>query len=136
MFRTLTLNPSLDAFHRVPRLAKGRVLRVPEPLLVAGGKGVNVARHLARLGGRGTVVAHCLLGGTSGERFLRLAKAEAGLQIEAPLHKGETRTNLSIAETEGVGEFKLNAAGPRWPGATWMPASGSSWSRSRGGTWR
>lgn len=117
MFRTLTLNPSLDAEYRVPRMKAGRVLRVGEPRVAAGGKGLNVARHLARLGGSRCVTAHCLLGGATGERILQRAQAE-GLLLVPTRHRAESRTNLLIAESQGRREFKLNAAGPTIPRRT------------------
>ncbi len=114
MFHTLTLNPSLDVFHEVPRLPPGRVVRTGEPRIVAGGKGINVARRLCELAGPGSVVAHCLAGGHTGARLLDILAAE-GIPVNATRFPGEMRENLHLRVSPSGREFKINPAGPRVP---------------------
>lgn len=50
MILTVTPNPAIDVTYRVHRLDLGSVHRVREVVTRAGGKGLNVARVLHRLG--------------------------------------------------------------------------------------
>jgi fructose-1-phosphate kinase PfkB-like protein len=86
---TVTANPLLD--HLVPGLpVAGQVLRVPRIARIAGGKGVNVARVLARHGHQ--VVATGFAGGSEGTLFSELVAADgiepAFLATTAPLRVG------------------------------------------------
>lgn len=64
---TVTLNPAIDQTLSIPGFAAGQVNRVGESRSDAGGKGINVARFLAALGGE--VVATGFLGDENPELF-------------------------------------------------------------------
>lgn len=70
---TVTPNPMLDRIARAPWTA-GKVTRVPRFDAVAGGKGINVARVLARHGHQ--VAALGFAGGDEGRRFAALVEAD------------------------------------------------------------
>jgi fructose-1-phosphate kinase PfkB-like protein len=70
---------------------------------VAGGKGLNVARAAARLGG--DVRAAALLGGHAG-RWIADELAAEGVDLYAAWTEAETRSSLSVAGAdEGLTEF-------------------------------
>ncbi|MEU5263776.1 PfkB family carbohydrate kinase [Amycolatopsis sp. NPDC021455] len=54
---TVTLNPAIDVTYRVDVLRPGETVRVPDVRSRAGGKGVNVAAVVRRLGGESLVLA-------------------------------------------------------------------------------
>ena len=64
MIVTVTLNAALDRTVTVPNFQRGHRHRASDSLTLAGGKGINVARALKRMGV--PVVATGLAGGRSG----------------------------------------------------------------------
>lgn len=99
MIVTVTPNPALDVTYRVPRLRPGAVHRVSEVRERAGGKGVNVARVLSRLGEPVTVTGLC--GGPTGSR-LRTELAGAGLVDELVEALPDVRRTLVVHGDDGV----------------------------------
>jgi len=79
MILTITLNPALDKSFAVERLEPDHKLRCPNPVVEAGGGGINVARGIRRLGG--PAEAFLLSGGRNGNHLLQLVAAEG-----IPLH--------------------------------------------------
>lgn len=110
MILTVTLNPSVDRLIYVKQLVlhdTNRILRIEEDV---GGKGVNVARVLRRLGV--PVVATGFLGGRTG-RYVQHELTEIdGVQCEFVWVRGETRTNLAVQEENGSPPTALNERGP------------------------
>jgi tagatose 6-phosphate kinase len=104
------LNPAVDVTYRVPRLVPGATHRVREVTERAGGKGVNVARVAASLGGVATVLAP--VGGATGEAIA------AGLPgaVLVPVAGASRRT---VAVVDGAGATLLNEPGPRLSAAEW-----------------
>ncbi|MCS6948839.1 MAG: 1-phosphofructokinase [bacterium] len=107
---TVTLNPSVDRLVYVQQLQRhdtNRILRIEEDV---GGKGVNVARVLRRLGV--PVVATGFLGGRTGRYVQRELEEMESVQCEFVWVPGETRTNLAIQEADGSPPTALNERGP------------------------
>src|SRR5207248_1738895 len=105
---------------------------------VAGGKGLNVARAAATLGG--SVQAAALLGGHAG-RWIADQLEQAGIGLHATWAESETRSSLSVAGAldEGLTEFYEHGfpiSDAEWerfarlvsqlaPNARWLTLSGS-----------
>jgi tagatose 6-phosphate kinase len=75
MVLTVTLNPMLDKTVYIDTLRRGAVHRSPRLEMVVGGKGINVARQLKRLGA--DVMAAGFFGGEIGMILDRLLTDEA-----------------------------------------------------------
>jgi 1-phosphofructokinase len=107
MIVTLTLNPSLDRTIEVDQLVRGTLTRATSARLDPGGKGVNVSRAL--LANKVPSVAVVPVGGPDGEQLVRLLEND-GIQHRAVRVVGRTRSNVTIAEPDGV-VTKLNEPG-------------------------
>ena len=90
MILTVTLNAAIDRTMAVPNFRLGQRHRAIESRLVAGGKGVNVARALMILGK--PVVATGLAGGAAGDRILQPLAEEAS---PGPTSRSSTRPPVS-----------------------------------------
>jgi 1-phosphofructokinase len=108
MIVTLTPNPSLDRTVEVDELVRGAVLRVTAAHVEPAGKGVNVARALARSGHK--VRAVLPAGGAEGVELAALLAGEGLDTTLVPVH-GAVRTNVSVVEPDGT-VTKLNEPGP------------------------
>ncbi len=106
MIYTVTLNPAVDRELTVPAIEFDTVLRATEQRVDCGGKGFNVSRMVAQLGGEN--VALGFAGGRSGE-MLRDMLHERGIATDFVWVDGETRTNVSIV-TAGK-HIKVNESG-------------------------
>lgn len=95
---TITLNPALDLTLEAPAFTPGTVNRVRATQLEPAGKGINVARVLARLGHRISVSG--LVGDLNREPFERLF-AEEQLADHFVRVPGYNRINTKIAEPDG-----------------------------------
>ncbi|HIC89538.1 MAG TPA: 1-phosphofructokinase [Anaerolineae bacterium] len=106
---TVTLNPSLDKTLSIPRLVHGELNRVQLVRLDTGGKGINVSRALRALGVPGVAVG--IVAGGTGQA---LAQGLSELRIPAELVwiPGETRSNITLVETEDNVYTKINEPGP------------------------
>jgi len=98
-------NPSIDRLFEVERLVPGAIHRPADFVQVAGGKGLNVARAAASLGGR--VQAAAILGGHAG-RWIAEQLEEEGIELHPVWAAAETRSSLSVA---GAIEDGLRRAG-------------------------
>ncbi len=107
MIVTVTLNPSLDRTLEVDRLERGAVIRTSAPTLEAGGKGVNVTRALAANGVPSLAILP--VGGSEGGE-LRRQLEDAGVTSRCVPVAGRTRSNITVAETDGT-VTKLNEPG-------------------------
>lgn len=109
---TVTLNPSLDEWVRLPALQVGRLNRATDFARYPGGKGINVSRVLQELGIRSTAVT--LLGGVDGRIFLDLLP-QGRIDVVAVAVPGATRNNYKILSARPRGFTEINSAGPRVP---------------------
>lgn len=97
MITTVCMNPSFDKTASVRRLETGSVNRLGDVRVDIGGKGINVAIVLKRLG----VAVRCVgcLGEENADAFLHMVQKE-GVLFDHMLVPGEVRTNLKLMEEE------------------------------------
>ncbi|WP_049562067.1 1-phosphofructokinase family hexose kinase [Nonomuraea sp. SBT364] len=123
MIVTVTANPALDITYRVDELRVDSVNRVRAVASRAGGKGLNVARVLRRLGAPGVpVIALGLAGGPCGE-VLRADLDTAGIAHDLVRVDAETRRTVTVVDSR-TGTVTLISE----PGA---PVDGRAWAELR-----
>ncbi|MEZ0163774.1 1-phosphofructokinase family hexose kinase [Kineococcus sp. LSe6-4] len=105
---TATPNPSIDHTVELAVLTRGEVHRALAGSVEAGGKGVNVARALARHGHTATAVLPS--GGVDGARLETLLAPQRVRALTVPI-AGTIRTNTTVVEADGT-TTKLNEPGP------------------------
>lgn len=111
----VTPNVAVDRTLRVPGFRPGGVWRAEDSTAACGGKGINVARAVFRLGHFATCSG--ILGGDSGR--LAAARAEAeGLEAVWTWADGETRTCVIIAGDDGETTV-INEPGPAVSRGAW-----------------
>jgi 1-phosphofructokinase family hexose kinase len=109
MIITVTLNAALDKTLEVPNFRVGRRHRSVEQTTMPGGKGVNIARALKRLGQ--PVIATGLAGGATGNMIVDALGAEGLLNGFVRIRE-ESRTNTAVLDpTTGV-HTEINERGP------------------------
>jgi 1-phosphofructokinase/tagatose 6-phosphate kinase len=106
---TVTLNAAIDRTVAVPNIRLGQRHRAVESRSVAGGKGVNVARALKRLGK--PVIATGFAGGATGGRVIELL-AEEEILSDFIRIDGESRTNLAMIDPTTGMQTEINERGP------------------------
>ncbi|MCC6443032.1 MAG: 1-phosphofructokinase [Armatimonadetes bacterium] len=109
MILTVTPNAAVDTTYTVPGFALDRVNRPTEQSVVAGGKGINVARVYRELGGNATATG--FIAGHNGQFIL------SGLRAERIPHDfvetgGESRICIAILDPETQTQTELNEWGP------------------------
>lgn len=119
MILCLTPNPAIDRTLIVPNLALGSVHRASRTIVAAGGKGLNVARTIRKLGGEPLCLG--FVGGHSGHFLAELAQAE-GLNSIWTWTNTETRTCTILVSQNG------DATEIDEPGS---PVSSSDWEHLR-----
>ena len=112
MIYTVTLNPALDKTVEIPGMALDTVNRITSMRTDPGGKGINVSKVIAKLGGESCAVG--ILGGESGRTLLA---ALEGLRTHFRFVEGQTRTNLKIIDRALHTNTDINE-----PGLTVSPA--------------
>jgi 1-phosphofructokinase family hexose kinase len=117
MILCVTPNPALDRTLVVPAFRLHDVSRATDVIAVAGGKGLNAARAIQRLGGDVTCAG--LLGGHTGRLFAQLAEHE-GLRCEWAWIENETRLAIIIADGSGQDASLINEPGPRVTHDEWL----------------
>ena len=131
-------NPSIDKALLIPGFRLGAIHRPHQLVAVAGGKGLNVARSIHRLGGG--VRACALLAGHSGG-WIADQLWQEGIPAEIAWVNGETRTCFSIVDPSSGQLTEVYEAGslidlPAWQSfehafehsleeARWATVSGS-----------
>jgi 1-phosphofructokinase family hexose kinase len=106
---TVTLNAALDRTLTVPNFQPGQRHRASAGLTLAGGKGINIARALKRLGV--PVVATGLAGGLTGTRIVEELTAEAILNDFVRIG-GESRTSTAVVDPMTNTFTEINEWGP------------------------
>ena len=109
MILTVTLNTAIDRTMAVPNFRQGNRHRSVESRTVAGGKGINVARAIARLGR--PVLATGLAGGPTGHRLVEELTGEAILHDMTPIAE-ESRINLAVIDPTSGEQTEINERGP------------------------
>lgn len=106
---TLTMNPAVDLCWEVGHLEGIGKNRARVRSVAAGGGGINVARHVVRLGGRATAVHTA--GGEVGLRLNRLLDEE-GVDHVAVDIDDDTREALVLFEAESRRGYHIVPPGP------------------------
>ncbi|HZT90699.1 MAG TPA: 1-phosphofructokinase family hexose kinase [Gaiellaceae bacterium] len=109
MIVTVTLNAAIDRTLTVPNFQRGQRHRASAGVTLAGGKGINVARALKRLGV--PVVATGLVGGATGSRIVEELTGEAILNDFVHI-EGESRTSTAVVDPTGGTYTEINEWGP------------------------
>ncbi|MEZ0326467.1 MAG: 1-phosphofructokinase family hexose kinase [Fimbriimonas sp.] len=109
MILTVTLNPAVDHQIFVGSLKVHDTNRVVRTEIDAGGKGTNLSRVFAELGGLTTATG--LLGGSAGAVVRRVLDLQ-GVVSDFVETAGETRTNVSVEDASGEPPTTYNAKGP------------------------
>jgi 1-phosphofructokinase family hexose kinase len=107
---TVTMNAAIDRTLTVPNFQRGQRHRASQGLTLAGGKGINIARALKRLGV--PVVATGLAGGGTGTRIIEELTAEAILNDFVRI-EDDSRTSTAIVDPTGGTYTEVNEWGPR-----------------------
>jgi 1-phosphofructokinase/tagatose 6-phosphate kinase len=109
MIITVTLNAALDKTLEVPNFTPGRRLRTVDQTTMPGGKGVNIARALRRLGQ--PVLATGLAGGPTGTRIVEALTQESIVNSFVRIRE-ESRTDTAVLDpTTGI-HTEINERGP------------------------
>lgn len=112
MILTVTLNAAVDRTYRVEGFALDVVNRPSASWIVAGGKGINVARTVHRLGGG--AFATGILGGHNG-RFIAASLREEGIPGRFVWVRGESRTCIAAVDPLRRSQTEINEVGPPVP---------------------
>jgi len=106
---TVTPNTAVDKTYTVENFTIDRVHRPSEWRIVAGGKGINVARVYKELGGE--AISTGFVGGHNGDFILESLRAE-GLKADFVRTKGESRVCIAILDPVNRTQTELNEIGP------------------------
>ncbi len=117
MILTLTCNPACDRTLIVPGFRHSDVTRVQSRQDAAGGKGLNVARAIATLGGAYHAIAP--LGGATGAHVAALAATEGLCLTAVPIHD-QTRTCLLVTDPAAPDQLVINEPGPQLSALEWQ----------------
>ena len=109
MIVTVTLNAALDRTLTVPNFQRGQRHRASQGLMLAGGKGINIARALKLLGA--PVVATGLVGGRTGIRIVEELTGEAILNDFVRIDN-ESRTSTAVVDPTAPTYTEINEWGP------------------------
>jgi 1-phosphofructokinase family hexose kinase len=106
---TVTLNAAIDKTLEVPNFRLGRRHRSVAQTTMPGGKGVNIARAIKRLGR--PVVATGFTGGPTGTRVVELLTEESILSDFVRIRE-ESRTNTAVLDPTSGEQTEVNERGP------------------------
>ena len=131
MIITVTLNAALDKTLEVPNFTPGRRHRTVDQTTMPGGKGVNVARALKRLGQ--PVIATGLAGGATGNRIVEALNDEAILNALRPDPRGVADQHGRARPDHRASTPRSTSAGPpcRRRSSSCSATSCSTWPRAR-----
>jgi 1-phosphofructokinase len=103
MVVTVTMNPALDKTAETDEIVAGGLNRLFNVVLDAGGKGINVSKMIAALGG--SSIATGFLGGGTGAQLEQMLNMP-GIEPDFIRIAFQTRTNLKVHSKEsGITEF-------------------------------
>lgn len=108
MILTVTLNPALDKIIILDNLKLGKLNRVRETTVLAGGKGINVSEVLTEL--KIENMAMGIVGGNNGRTITSMLENK-GVRADFVWSDFETRQNLKIKEKNTNRETEINEGG-------------------------
>ncbi|TFV41001.1 1-phosphofructokinase family hexose kinase [Bradyrhizobium frederickii] len=114
---TVTINPAVDVSTSVERIVPVAKLRGTSQRRDPGGGGINVARVIKRLGGRG-VRAIYPVGGATGDLLRRLLDAES-VDSQTFQIAGETREDFFVHEQSTALQYRFILPGPTLVDREW-----------------
>lgn len=117
MILCITPNPAIDRTLVVHRFAKGSIFRTEETVVVAGGKGINVARTVKVLGGDVTCAG--FLAGYAGGFIAASADDEGLAGAWTYLEKRESRSCIILVDPDTDQSTVVNEVGPQLTKADW-----------------
>ncbi|MGZ4194588.1 MAG: 1-phosphofructokinase family hexose kinase, partial [Solirubrobacteraceae bacterium] len=109
MIITVTLNAAMDKTLEVPSFTPGRRHRTVDQTTMPGGKGVNIARAIKRLGQ--PVIATGFAGGPTGSRIVEALNDESILNDFVRI-SDESRTNTAVLDPTTGLQTEINERGP------------------------
>ena len=109
MILTVTVNAAVDKSLTVANLQLGHRHRAQQGLIMPGGKGINVARALKRLGD--PVIATGLAGGRAGIQIVEGLAGE-GILNDFVRIGGESRTSTVVIDPTSGLQTEINEYGP------------------------
>ncbi len=109
MIITVTLNAAMDKTLEVPSFTPGRRHRTVDQTTMPGGKGVNIARAIKRLGQ--PVIATGFAGGPTGSRIVEALNDESILNDFVRIGD-ESRTNTAVLDPTTGLQTEINERGP------------------------
>ncbi|HZE04557.1 MAG TPA: 1-phosphofructokinase family hexose kinase [Solirubrobacteraceae bacterium] len=109
MIITVTLNAAMDKTLEVPSFTPGRRHRTVDQTTMPGGKGVNIARAIKRLGQ--PVIATGFAGGPTGTRIIEALNDE-GIINDFVRIADESRTNTAVMDPTTGLQTEINERGP------------------------
>ena len=113
----LTMNPSVDVSTHTDRVVPADKLRCGPAQRDAGGGGLNVARVVHRLGGRGSALFPA--GGAAGQ-WLTQHLEQSGLSAHALPVAQETRENFTVQARDTGAEYRFVLQGPTLSEEEWQ----------------
>ena len=116
MITTVTLNAAIDKTYSVPAFTLERVNRIQQVVTEAGGKGINVAKVLKRLGL--PVKATGVIGGFNGQ-FICQQLDDLGIDHEFIRIKEESRLCLNIIDPKFGSQTEILEPGPVITASEW-----------------
>lgn len=108
MILTVTLNPALDKIIFLENFKLGKLNRVKETKVLAGGKGINVSEVLTEMDIENRALG--IIGGNNGRRISSMLEARE-VRADFIWSDHETRQNLKIKETYTDRETEINESG-------------------------
>ncbi|MFN2340173.1 MAG: 1-phosphofructokinase [Halanaerobium sp.] len=108
MILTVTLNPALDKIIILENLKLGKLNRIQETTVLAGGKGINVSEVLTELNIENKALG--ILGGNNGRTITSMLESKE-VKADFIWSDFETRQNLKIKEKNTNRETEINEAG-------------------------
>lgn len=108
MITVVSLNPSIDRTLRMKNFSAGSTNRVDSVRIDAGGKGINVCRHLKALGAEDVLCIGLMR--AADEEMFSAALRQCGVRYEWLTLPGHVRTNTKICTDSGE-LTEINEAG-------------------------
>jgi len=97
LIQVVTLSPAIDVTYTLEKMQVGEVNRIKHVARIPGGKGLNVARILQKLGKSPTL--HCPLGGANGD-WLEDQLERLDIKTNITKISNNTRSAITVSDTD------------------------------------